>query len=46
MNIIEGEFDPVALTMTVFALVLVILVLITIVPYISDVVASGLCACP
>ena len=46
MNIVEGEFDPVALIMNIIAIVLVILTMVTIVPYISGVVASGLCACP
>ena len=46
INIVEGEFDPTTLVMNIIALVLVILVLITIIPYISGVFASGLCACP
>ena len=46
MNIVEGEFDPITLVMNIIALVLVVLVMVTIIPYISAVVASGLCACP
>ena len=46
MNIVEGGFDPIALIMNIIAVGLVVLTMVTIVPYISAVVASGLCVCP
>ena len=43
---IEGEFDPIALIMSIIAVGLAVLTMAMILPYISGVVSSGLCACP
>ena len=46
MNIIEGEFDPVTLVMTIISDAIIIGAMLTLTPYINDVVTSGLCVCP
>ena len=46
MNIVEGEFDPIALIINIIAVGLAVLTMAAILPYINGVVESGLCACP
>lgn len=46
MNIIEGEFDPVMLIVTIATIIVIAATLVFVSPYINDVIVSGVCHCP